>query len=166
MIENTLNRSKGSVKIDSLSTFKESRMKKLIFAFGLLSLSAYSYAAALSPMNKSQTQNALSDKTITTISAVTLDGKIISDSFTGYFGKDGKVAGKLANKPEDGPQTDAGTWKVKPNGMVCVTWEKWNDAKEKCVSFYKLSNSILLVNNNKGFESLILDDQIKTGNLM
>lgn len=143
-------------------------MKKLLVMFAILtSVSSIGFAAPnLTPMNKAQATNALTDKTITTISAITLDGKIISDSFTGYLGKDGKVSGKMATKPADGPQTDEGKWMIKANGMVCITWDHWNSAKEKCVNLYKLKNALLIMNANLGFESLVLDDGIKSGNQM
>lgn len=141
-------------------------MKKLlVLSIALLSTSSISFAAP-SLMNKLAAMNELSDKTITTISAATLDGKVISDSFTGYFGKDGKMNGKFATKPANGPQTDQGTWKVKADGKVCITWEHWNEGKEKCVNFYKLSNALLIVNMSNGFESLVLNDDMKTGNQM
>src|SRR5579872_3053267 len=98
-------------------------MKKLFsLPILFLSLSSFSFAASLSTMDKSAATAELTDKTITTISAATLNGKIISDSFTGYFSKDGKTTGKFANKPGDGPQADQGSWKVKSDGKVCVTW--------------------------------------------
>ncbi|MDX1901491.1 MAG: hypothetical protein SFW66_05745 [Gammaproteobacteria bacterium] len=143
-------------------------MKKLLVIFAVLaSVSSVSFAAAgLVSMNKAQAIKELSDKTITTISAVTLNGKVISDSFTGYFSKDGKTNGKLATKPADGPQVDQGKWMVKSNGMVCITWDHWNNAKEKCVNFYKLNNALLITNAGHGFESLVLDDEIQSGNQM
>lgn len=141
-------------------------MKKLLLSIALLSISSMTFAATLSPMNKAAATTELSDKTITTISAATLDGKVISDSFTGYFSKDGKTQGKFANKPADGPQTDQGSWKVNADGKVCVTWQHWNNAQEKCVNFYKLNNALLIVNMQNGFESLVLDSDMKTGNQM
>lgn len=143
-------------------------MKKLLVLFVILtSVSSVSFAApSLIPMSKPQAVKELSDKTITTISAITLNGKVISDSFMGYFGKDGKTSGKLANKPADGPQVDQGKWMVKANGMVCITWDHWNNAQEKCVNFYKLNNALLIMNLNQGFESLVLDNEIQSGNHM
>ncbi len=141
-------------------------MKKLLLLPVLLSISTIGFAASLSPMNKATATSELTDKTITTISAVTLNGKVISDTFTGYFGKDGKMNGKLASKPADGPQTDQGSWKITADGKVCVTWQSWNNGQEKCVSFYKLSNALLIVNANNGFESLALDNDIQSGNRM
>ncbi|HSW76797.1 MAG TPA: hypothetical protein VLG50_07115, partial [Candidatus Saccharimonadales bacterium] len=134
-------------------------MKKILFLSAiLLSASSVCFSAPLSTMNKSATSAALTDKTITTISAATLNRKIISDSFTGYFGKDGKMKGTFANKPADSPQTDQGTWKINSDGKVCVTWEHWNDGKQYCVVFYKLNNALLIVNAaNNDFESLVLN---------
>lgn len=140
-------------------------MKKLLVATAVLaSLSSVCFAANLTPLNKAQATKEISDKTITTIPAVTLDGKVIPNSFTGYFGKDGTTNGKLATPPNDGPQTDQGKWMVKANGAVCVTWDHWNNGKEKCVNFYKLSNALLIMNTDHGFETLVLDDQIQSGN--
>jgi len=140
-------------------------MKKLLFIAVVTSISSVCFAApSLVSMNKSQAIKELSNKTITTISAVTLNGKIIPDSFTGYFSKDGKMNGKLATQPADNPQADQGRWMVKSNGMVCITWDHWNNGKEKCVNFYKLSNALLIMNADHGFESLVLDNEIQSGN--
>lgn len=143
-------------------------MKKLPIAYAalMLSVSSISFANSISSMDKSDVKAALSDKTMTTISAASLNGKVIPNSFTGYFGKDGKMNGSFANKPEDAPQSDKGTWEVKGDGKVCVHWEQWFNGKEQCVYFYKLSNALLIINTDKGFESLILNDDLKSGNQM
>jgi hypothetical protein len=130
----------------------------------MLSVSSINFAASISSMNKSEVMAALRDKTMTTISAATLNGKVIPNSFTGFFGKDGKMNGGFANKPEDAPQNDKGTWQVKDNGEVCVHWEQWFNGKERCVYFYKLSNALLIINTDKNFESLILNTDLKSGN--
>jgi hypothetical protein len=141
-------------------------MKRLILSLLLLPLTSISFAMSLTPLNRSAATSEIADKTMTTISAATLDGKVIADSFTGYFGKDGKMMGKFANAPTDGPQSDQGTWLVKSDGKVCVTWQHWNNAKEKCVALYKLSNALLIVNASNGFESLVLASDLKPGNQM
>lgn len=138
-------------------------MKKLL-SLSILFLSTSSFAVSLTPLDKSAATAELSGKTITTISAATLDGKVISDSFTGYFSQDGKVKGKFVKKPAEGPVADEGTWKVNDDGKVCVTWSHWNHAQEKCVDFYKLANALLIVNGDNGFESLVLTRDIKSGN--
>lgn len=140
-------------------------VKKLFLISAMLfSITSVSFGASLTSMSQSEAQNALSDKTITTISAATLNDKIISDSYTGFFSKDGKITGKFAKKPANDPQKDTGTWQVKNDGQFCVTYQHWNNGKERCVLLYKLDNAILVVNSNNGFESLILNKDIKSGN--
>ncbi|HEX4044072.1 MAG TPA: hypothetical protein VHZ76_00215, partial [Gammaproteobacteria bacterium] len=81
--------------------------------------------------------------------------------------KNGKVIGQMTNKPADEPQKDTGNWTVKADGTVCATWDHWNSNKPICVALYKLTNGLLLVNEeSKKFESLILKDDIKSGNQM
>lgn len=141
-------------------------MKQYLTLVGaLLLVPSLSSAASLSSLNKDEVTSALSDKTITTISAATLNGKVISNSFTGYFSKDGKAVGSFATKPEGNePQTDTGTWKVNSDGMFCFKWDHWDAGQEKCVSIYKLGNGLLVINKQNGFESMILSEQIKSGN--
>jgi hypothetical protein len=139
-------------------------MKGISIAAVLLSVSSLSFAASLSSMSKSEVTEALSDKTITTISAATLNGKVLANSFTGYFGKDGKMNGGFAKPTEGAPQTDKGTWQVKEDGNICMVWEHWFDAKDDCVYFFKLSNGILVVGADQNFESVILNSDIKSGN--
>lgn len=139
-------------------------MKKLlVLSAALLTFSSISFAASITSMTSDQAKQALSDKTVTTIPAATMGDKIIDNSFTGYFNKDGTVQGSFANKPSDTTQNDKGTWKVKSNGLVCVKWDNWENAKERCVTFYKLKNALLVIGPN-GFETLFLTKDIKSGN--
>lgn len=118
----------------------------------------------LKPMSKDQTTKVFSDKTIKTISAATIDNTVIADSFMGYVSKDGKLTGKFAQKPNGQPEDDTGTWKVDDHGRFCFKWEHWDKGQERCVTMYELSNSYLVVNDKKGFESLILKKDISNGN--
>ncbi|MCW8450348.1 hypothetical protein [Legionella quinlivanii] len=139
-------------------------MKRISIAAVLLSVSSCALAATLTSMSQSEVSDALGDKTLTTISAATLNGKVLPDSFTGYFAKDGKMMGGFAQKTADAPQNDKGTWRVKEDGSVCMTWEHWFNAKEECVYFYKLNNGLLAVGADQNFESVILNSEIKSGN--
>lgn len=141
-------------------------LKQASLALSLIFVSSLGYAATLTSMKKDEVMTTFSDKTVTTVSAATLDGTVISDSFTGYFSKDGKATGKFANKPNNNPQNDTGTWKVNPDGKFCFKWDHWDNGKEECVSIYKLSNSYLIINEDNGFESLILSKDIQSGNSM
>lgn len=143
-------------------------MKKYLALAGALLLAPSLCFAGnnMTQMSKDEVTNALADKTITTISAATLSGKVVNNTFTGYFSKDGKAMGSFGTKPENDPQTDTGTWKVNSDGMFCFKWDHWDSGKEKCVAIYKLSNGLLVINSDNGFESMILSDQIKSGNQM
>lgn len=138
--------------------------KSLSIAIALISFSSLASAATLTSLNSAQTKDAIVDKTITTVSTVTLDGKLVDNTFTGYFNKDGTMHGSFANKPDNGPQTDQGKWRVMGNGDFCFTWQNWDSAKERCVTFYKLDNALLIINKGNKFETLILDNNIQTGN--
>jgi len=141
--------------------------KQLVLSIALFSLSSLSLATSLSSLNSTQAKNALSDKTITTVSEVTLNGNLVENSFTGYFNKDGTMTGKFANALSDGtPQTDKGTWKVGTNGQFCITWQTWDHGQQRCVTFYKLNNALLVIGPGNKFETLILDNNIQNGNQM
>lgn len=141
--------------------------KKIVLALALLSVSTVGLADTLTSMNGNQVKTALTDKTITTVSEVTLNGKLVNNSFTGYINKDGTMMGKFSNPSEDGaPQSDKGTWKVQSNGQFCFKWQSWDNAKERCVTFYKLNNALLVVGSGNKFETLILDTNIQDGNQM
>lgn len=140
---------------------------KLIVSLVILSFSCLSLAASLNSMNSSQAKNVISDKTITTVSEVTLNGKLVDNSFVGYFNKNGTMEGRFANPIEDGTsQTDKGTWKVQANGQFCFTWQQWDHGKERCVTFYKLNNAILVIGPGNNFETLVLNTNIQSGNHM
>lgn len=142
-------------------------MKKLVVlsAVALMSVSSLCFGASLQSLNNKQVTQTLSDKTITTISLVTLNGKIVNNSASVYFSKDKKVSGKFADKPESDQQTDEGTWSVKSNGTLCVAWQHWNQAHPICVAGYQLKNALIFVNaDTQKLETLILDENIKDGN--
>jgi len=144
-------------------------MKKLttISAALLLSFSTISFGASINSMNKDQTTQALQDKTIKTASLSTIDDKVVDNSFTGYFGKDGKIKGTFAKKPAKEPQSDEGTWMVKDDGSFCVTWKHWNHVKPLCIATYQVSNGLIFINSDSNeFVSLALLDGIKSGNQM
>jgi hypothetical protein len=125
---------------------------------------ALASAGTLKSMDKDEVTTTFKDKTITTISAATLNNEVISDSFSGYFANDGKMLGKFASQPKDQPQDDTGTWNVNSEGKLCYKWDHWNSGKDKCAAIYKLSNGLLVINDQNGFESFILSANLKSGN--
>lgn len=140
--------------------------KSVILSAALVSLiSAQSFAAPFHALNKEQVNKAFQNKTITTISAITMDGKLVNNTFTGYFNKD-QVNGQLANQPENSaPQNDQGTWLVKNNGALCVTWQHWNQQKPICINIYELKNAYVFINADTGnFESMVPKNNIQDGN--
>jgi hypothetical protein len=140
-------------------------MKKLITSLALFSLSTIALATSLTSLTSTQAKSAISGKTITTVSKATMNGQLVDNSFTGYFNTDGTMQGKFANPLSDGmPQTDKGTWKVQSNGQVCVTWQNWENATQRCMTFYKLTNALLIIGPNNKFETLVLDSDIQSGN--
>lgn len=139
---------------------------KQYLALAALLVPSLSIAGTLTSMKQADVINAFADKTITTIPAATLNGKVLKNSFTGYFSKDGKAQGLFETKPNDDPQNDTGSWKVDSEGMFCFKWDHWDGGQEKCVAIYKLNNGFLVINKQDSFESMILSDQIKSGNQM
>jgi hypothetical protein len=140
-------------------------MKKLaLLASATLLVSTFSFAQTLHSLDKDQVTKALQGNTIKTIPLVTLNNKLIENSMTGYFDQDGKIHGQLSNKPAGEPQADEGNWQVQADGTLCATWQHWNNKQPICVTVYKLTNGLLLVNKeSEKFESLILQDSIKSG---
>ncbi len=142
-------------------------MKKraLLASALLLTASTMCFAQSLHSLNKAQVTRELQGKTVTTISLVTLNNDLITNSFSGYFNQNGQVQGQFSVKPESDPQNDQGTWSVKSDGTLCATWQHWNKAKPICVTVYKLKNSLIFINEQTNkLETIILDDNIKAGN--
>lgn len=140
-------------------------MKKFRFGISLLLLvSPIALAATLDSMSKDDVTSTFSDKTFSTISAATLNGNVIDNKFTGYFSKDGKTTGKFDKKPDNGPQNDTGVWRVNDDGAMCFKWDHWDSNTERCVNLYKLQNGVLVVNTDNGFETMILNKDMKSGN--
>lgn len=143
-------------------------MKKLlvIFLTGMFFAST-GFGATLESLDKQATTKLFENRTMTTISMVTLNGTLASNTLTAYLGKDGKIVGQLANKPKQGPQGDKGIWAVKDDGSLCVTWENWENKKETCMNVYKTTNLIAFVNTANGkFESGALINYFKDGDQM
>lgn len=141
-------------------------MKKLLLLSSALlwAVCSVSFANSLESLSKTQVTQVIEGKTITTVPLATLNGQLINNSFTGYFDKSGKIQGQFTDKPSNGPQSDQGTWMVKSDGTICATWQHWDNGQPICVSVYKVSNGILFINTqNKKFESMVLEENIKTG---
>ncbi len=143
-------------------------MKKWMLGVGLMMfVSSVSYGASLQALDKEQVKKLFENHTLTTISTITLNNKLAKNTFTGFFGKDGKMTGQLASKPDTYPQGDKGVWKVKDNGELCVKWDHWEAAKEVCMEIYQTKNMAIFVNVATGkFESAAVLDHFKEGDQM
>jgi hypothetical protein len=140
-------------------------MKKLLIATALLSLSTMSFGTALHSMNKTQVMSFLGNKTITTVPLTTLNSTLIRNSFTGFFNQNGTMSGQFERNPGNGgPKKDRGHWMVKSDGLTCITWQHWDKGQEKCMTMYQLSNSLLVVGPSHNFETMILNNNVKSGN--
>lgn len=142
-------------------------MKKVILLAAAL-MSTASFGASLQSLNKNQATQLFQGNTMTTVPLVTLNKQLVTNNpITIYFDKQGTATGKFENKPDNAPQNDEGKWMVKGNGIVCVTWQNWNETKPLCVYVYKTNNSVLFINaDNNNFESMALKTNMKTGNGM
>ncbi|WP_133129893.1 hypothetical protein [Legionella yabuuchiae] len=138
-------------------------MKKAI-AISVLLFSYSAFADTLTTLSKEEVLKTYQGNTVKSVPLANLDGELVPVLFQIYFDKNGQAMGKFNKKPTgDEPQTDTGTWNVKDNGALCVTWEHW-EGKEVCALTYTLGNGYLLVNpDNNNFESVIHKD-IKSGN--
>lgn len=142
-------------------------MKKFLSAVCILSvIPSLGFATTLTSLKKEEIIKALSDKTITTIAAVHLNGQLIDNVFSGYLSKDGKFTGKFEKKPADAPQSDAGSWRASSDGLFCYKWDHWFENKEKCLSVYKVHNGLLFISPTVGFESVVIDKNIQSGNTL
>ena len=143
-------------------------MKKWMLGFGLMmAVSSISYGAAMQSLDKSKVTKFFENHTMTTVSMITLNGKMVNNTFTGYLAKDGKIVGQLAAKSGNLPQGDKGTWTVKDNGEFCVTWEHWQEAKQTCMDVYETKNMLIFVNVATGkFESAVPLEHLKDGDQM
>ena len=143
-------------------------MKKWLIGLSLImAASSLVHGATLQSLDKAKVTSLFENHTMTTVSMITLNGKMINNTFTGYLAKDGHIVGQLAAKSANLPQGDKGMWSVKENGDFCVTWEHWQDAKETCMTVYETKNMLLLINVNTGkFESAIPLEHLKEGDQM
>ncbi|GGI84780.1 hypothetical protein [Legionella impletisoli] len=139
-------------------------MKKAIAILTLL-FSYATYAETLTSLSKEEVIHVFQGNTIKSVPLANLDSQLVPISFSSYFDKTGQIIGKFNKKPlGNEPQKDTGTWKVKDNGVLCITWKRWFSGKEVCALTYPLGNGYLFVNpDNNNFESVIHKD-IKSGN--
>lgn len=139
-------------------------IKQLILGTATLLIGVSAYAVGnLNPMTQDQLTQLIQDKTLTTIPLSTIDNHLVADRISIYFGKDGEAQGHLAKKDSKLPQNDTGKWEVKEDGALCISWKSWFKSKAFCDYAYDAKNSIIFLNGEGAFVSLVLKSRISSG---
>jgi len=129
-------------------------------------LNSPGFAGSLQSLNKTDTLQLFSGKTIST-PVSKIQGVLISNPFKGYFSADGIMKAKFSNQLGNQAKNDTGKWVVNNEGDLCVTWQHWGGSTQHCMSLYKLSNGYILIDNDSNsFETLIPITGISSGNTL
>ncbi len=140
-------------------------MKKTALLFiASLSLTTASFGMTLHSMSKKQVTNAFVNNTVVTIPTANLNGQTIQNTVFVYLDNQGHIFGKMKSKPVNAPQTDQGTYVIKHNGTMCITWQHWDHAKTIHAHFFNTKNAYVAIDNNKVFHTAFLKAQIQHGN--
>lgn len=140
-------------------------MKKSAMALltAALTVSSVGFAATLNSISKDQVKQAFVNKTYVSISTAQVNGKTVENSFTGYMDDQGKTWGKFTRKPADAPQADQGTYVIKDNGLLCLTWQHWMGGKQFCVYAYETTNSYLIISDDNVFHTAFMKNKMQAG---
>lgn len=139
-------------------------MKKLLQWTILLIASPGVFGAVLHSLNKKEVMESFVNKTSTSIATDNLNGKTIDNTFSMFLDDRGHIFGKMALKPEDGPQIDKGTYTIKADGTVYLRWEHWDGAKKLCFHAFNTQNAYINVSCDRVFHTVFMKDSIKLGN--
>jgi hypothetical protein len=69
-----------------------------------------------------------------------------------------------ARQPKDEPQKDKGTYHIKPDGAIYITWQHWNHATPIQAYFFDTMNAYVVIDNNPVFHTACLKSEMKAGN--
>lgn len=137
--------------------------KYLVGIAGALAISSMATAATLNSISKDQIRQAFVNNTFTSVAVNHLNEASIDNTFTGYMNNAGKIWGMFSRKPKAAPQVDAGTYTIKDDGSLCLTWKHWWNGKEFCVYAYDTENAYIMVGTNNKFHTVFLKSAIKSG---
>lgn len=154
--------------------------KSAILCTALLATTSLSYGASLNSLHKDQVKKALVDKTITTAPVNRLNDQVTQTPVVVYLDNNGNISGQFMNTMNSStttsmnnttnnmpsPQSDTGTYKLKNNGLLCITWKTWNKGNEFCVYTYETSNAYLFVDDHHVFHTVAMKSDIQSGNQM
>src|SRR3990167_2057081 len=119
--------------------------KKIILFCASTMISTLCFSATLHSMTKIQVDNAFLNKTLKSIPTDNLNGKTINNTFSIFMDEKGHVLGKMSLKPSDEPKIDKGTYIIKNNGDVYITWRHWDFKKKLCAQFFETKNAYIAV---------------------
>jgi hypothetical protein len=139
-------------------------IKSAALLFSLTAMSTVSFGLTLHSMTPAQMSKAFVNMTATSVPAVNLNDKSINDTVTVYLDDKGHVFGSMAQKPPEGPQKDEGTYKIKPDGSMQITWQHWDHAKTFDAYFFDTKNAYVVIDNNKAFHTVFMKSQMQSGN--
>lgn len=126
-----------------------------------LALSASCFGITLHSMSKNQIKQALVNKTC---AVNTLNGRAIDNAFSIFMSDQGTILGKMARKPVNEPQADKGTYLIKADGTLYITWQHWDDAKKVCLHIFNFQNAYISVDCDNAFHIAFMKDAIQSGN--
>lgn len=147
-------------------------MKKMIgLLFVFIAISTTSFALTLHSMNKAQVSKAFVNNTLVVTQAINLHWGMTqntNNSKTVFLDNQGHLFGKMKYKPTNAPQSDKGTYIIKRNGTMLITWQHWDHGKTIHAHFFNTKNAYVAVDNMIGsamvFYGAFEKDQIHSGN--
>jgi hypothetical protein len=134
--------------------------KSLIFLIALLPYSL-GFAATLNSIDKNQVKQILVNKTFSSGGTARFPGQSIGVVFTGSMDDHGIIRANFSQPTSLGPQNDQGTYTIKDDGRLCITWQHWHGAKEFCNYIYDAANAYMLVGLDNQFHIVFLKTDIK-----
>ncbi len=127
-------------------------MTKIVFIKSLLTAGAllaayvgFSVAFAMAPAGITHTETEVlkGTKFIAVVNGNTLSGKTKAGAeFHAYF-----LTGGIAGYEDKAGEKDTGTWRMREDGAVCVTWKGPLAGKERC-AIVKMKGNILKLEGN------------------
>lgn len=142
-------------------------MKKLNLAILftlLITANSLCLAATLHPINKAQFEKYFINRTFQSIPTDNLNGRTINNTFSMYLDNQGNIYGKMAQQPENEPQTDQGTYTITSDGTFYITWQHWDNAKKLCGHVFNTKNAYISVDCDNVFHTAFMKDASQPGN--
>lgn len=133
---------------------------QLAIFIALVATSSLSFGATLNAMNQDQLKQVFIGKTITSIS--TAQEKGIDNGFAVYLEDKGNIYGKFTQASTKVPQTDQGVYRIKDDGLLCITWQHWF-RDEECLYIYDTQNAYIAVDNQNTFHTVFMKSDIQSG---